>query len=69
LFEPSLPPEAQPLFVIQYGGELENASRMAVGARSTIRCRIARWFASAVQSQAPSAAWKPGVVQPPSSIV
>ena len=54
-------PEAQPLLVIQYGGEFENASTIAPGARVTMLCRTARWFASAVQSQVPSDAWKPGI--------
>ena len=61
LFEPSVFPDAQPLFVIQYGGEFENASRMAFALRSTIRRKTFVWFASASQFQVPDAFWKPGI--------
>ncbi len=61
LFDPSVLPDAQPLFVIQYGGEFENASRIAFALSATIRCRIARWFASAFQSQVPDDGSKLGM--------
>ena len=54
-------PDAQPLFVIQYGGELENASSTRPVPRSTIRCRIARWLASASQVHVPDDGSNPGI--------
>src|SRR5438874_599500 len=52
LLLPSSAPDAHPLRVIQYGGELENASN-AVAPRARAASSIQRWFASAFQSQIP----------------